>query len=102
MLVIAFGINSSFRTALRSSLNVDGIELVPSIPAIFGYFQHDAAKILSNPRGHVIIADGRNYLELTDQSYNIVMIDPPPPLESSDTSVLYSREFYKAAARRMT
>ena len=29
------------------------------------------------------------------------MVDPPPPIESAGTGVLYSREFYAAAARRL-
>jgi len=102
MLVIAFGMGSSYEMALRSGLDVDGVELVPSVPEMFGYFAPDAAATLSDPRGHVIIADGRNYLELTDKRYDIVMIDPPPPIQSSGTAVLYSREFYQAAERRLS
>ncbi len=102
MLVIAFGMGSSYRSGLRSGLTVDGVELVPSVPAMFGYFQPDAANVLADPRGRVIIADGRNYAELTDQRYDIVVVDPPPPIESSGTAVLYSQEFYQASARRLT
>jgi len=99
MLVIAFGMGSSYEMGLRSGLTVDGVELVPSVPSMFGYFNPNAAETLADPKGNVIIADGRNYLELTDKRYDIVMIDPPPPIESSGTAVLYSQEFYQAAAR---
>ncbi len=102
MLVIAFGMGSSYEMGLRSGLSVDGVELVPSVPQMFGYFNPSAEATLANPRGHVIVADGRNYLELTDKQYDIVMVDPPPPIESSGTAVLYSREFYQAAARRLS
>jgi spermidine synthase len=99
MLVIAFGMGSSYEMGLQSGLTVDGVELVPSVPSMFGYFNPRAAETLADPHGDVIIADGRNYLELTDKCYDIVMIDPPPPIESSGTAVLYSQEFYQAAAR---
>ncbi|MFI5225366.1 MAG: fused MFS/spermidine synthase [Candidatus Limnocylindrales bacterium] len=102
MLVIAFGMGSSYEMGLRSGLSVDGVELVPSVPEMFGYFNPNAEATLANPQGHVIIADGRNYLELTDKQYDIVMVDPPPPIESSGTAVLYSQEFYQAAARRLS
>jgi hypothetical protein len=102
MLVIAFGMGSSFRTGLASGLTVDGVELVPSVPEMFPYFQADAAQVLANPRGHVVIADGRNYVALTQRSYDIVVVDPPPPIESSGTAVLYAREFYQAVAHRLT
>ena len=50
MLVIAFGMGSSFRTALASGLTVDGVELVPSVPDMFQYFQTDAAQVLDVDR----------------------------------------------------
>lgn len=102
MLVIAFGMGSSYRTGLISGLTVDGVELVPSVPEMFGYFYSDAAEVLSSPRGRVIVADGRNYVELTNEHYDIIVVDPPPPIESSGTAVLYSQEFYLAAAARLT
>jgi hypothetical protein len=101
MLVIAFGMGSTYRSGLRSGLTVDGVELVPSVPQMLGHFQPDAAAVLQNPRGRVIIADGRNYVELTDERYDIVVVDPPPPIQSSGTVVLYSQEFYRAAASRL-
>jgi spermidine synthase len=102
MLVIAFGMGSSYRAGLRAGLRVDGVELVPSVPDMFGYFYPDAAEVRADPRGRLIITDGRNYVELTDRTYDIIVVDPPPPIESSGTSVLYSREFYATSAARLT
>jgi spermidine synthase len=42
----------------------------------------------------VIVADGRNHVELTDRRYDIIVTDPPPPIESSGVSVIASREYY--------
>jgi spermidine synthase len=102
MLVICFGMGSSYRMALRSGLQVDGVELVPSVPEMFSKFYPDATQVLADPHGRVIVADGRNYVELSSQTYDIVVVDPPPPIESSGTAVLYSQEFYRAAAARLT
>jgi len=68
---------------------------------MFQYFYPDADAVLADPRGHLIISDGRNYVELTNQTYDTIVVDPPPPIESAGTGVLYSREFYAAAARRL-
>jgi spermidine synthase len=57
--------------------------------------------VLGSPRADLIVTDGRNYAELTDRTYDLIVVDPPPPIESSGTSVLYSQEFYEAAARRL-
>jgi spermidine synthase len=101
MLVIAFGMGSSYRTGLILGDRVDGVELVPTVPRMFQYFYPDADAVLANPRGHLVISDGRNYVELTDRSYDTIVVDPPPPVQSAGTGVLYSREFYAAAARRL-
>jgi hypothetical protein len=93
---IAFGMGSSYRSALIAGLNVEGVELVPSVPGMFDYFYPDAAQVMSNPNGHLVVADGRNHIELTTHMYDLAMADPPPPIHSSGAGVLYSQEFYKA------
>ena len=101
-LTIAFGMGSAFRAALNAGLKADVVELVPSVPDMFGSFYPDAQKVLADPNGHVIIADGRNHVELTDKTYDIVIVDPPPPIESAGVSVISSLEFYEAAKARLT
>jgi spermidine synthase len=101
LLVIAFGMGSSYRTGLILGDRVDGVELVPTVPRMFQYFYPDATAVLANPNGQLVISDGRNYVELTDRRYDTIVVDPPPPIESAGTGVLYSREFYAAASRRL-
>lgn len=102
LLVIAFGMGSSYRTGLILGDRVDGVELVPTVPRMFQYFYPDANAVLADPNGRLVISDGRNYVELTDRTYDTIVVDPPPPIESAGTGVLYSREFYAAAARHLT
>ena len=101
-LVIAFGMGSTYRSALIAGLNVEGVELVPSVPGMFHWYHDDAARVLADPAGHLVIADGRNHVELTARRFDIVVADPPPPIRSSGTAVLYSREFYEAVRARLT
>jgi len=100
-LIIAFGMGSSYRTALEAGLAVTGVELVPSVPRMLGYYYADAAAVLAAPRGHLVIADGRNHVQLTRESFDIVVVDPPPPIKSAGAAVLYSREFYAACRDRL-
>jgi spermidine synthase len=100
-LVVAFGMGSAFRGALIAGLRADVVELVPSVPTMFGHFYADAGAVLANPNGHVIVADGRNHVELTDRRYDIIVTDPPPPIESAGVSVISSREYYAAGKARL-
>jgi spermidine synthase len=101
-LAVAFGMGSAFRAALISGLKTDAVELVPSVPRMFGWFYSDAAAVLANPEGRVIIADGRNHMELTESRYDIIVTDPPPPIESSGASVISSLEYYRAGHAHLT
>ncbi len=95
MLVIAFGMGGTYRSALlHENLSVDAVDLVPSVPKMFRLFHDDAEQVLANPRGKIIIDDGRNYVRTSKESYDIIVIDPPPPINAAGTTVLYSREFY--------
>ena len=49
----------------------------------------------------MIVADGRNHVELTDRRYDIIVTDPPPPIESSGASVISSLEYYQAGHARL-
>jgi spermidine synthase len=101
-LVVAFGMGTSFRSALIAGLQTDVVELVPSVPEMFGYYYDDAEQVLADPRGHVIVADGRNHLELSEDRFDIIVTDPPPPIESSGASVISSLEYYEAGRAHLT
>jgi spermidine synthase len=100
-LTVAFGMGSTFRAALIAGLRTDAVELVPSVPKVFHYFYDDADAVFADPNGRVIVADGRNHVELTDRTYDIIVTDPPPPIESSGASVISSLEYYQAGRKRL-
>jgi spermidine synthase len=101
VLVLCFGMGTSFRSALSWGAPVTAVELVPSVPSLFGYFHSDAAAVLASPRATIVIDDARRFLERTQERFDVIVIDPPPPIEAAGSSLLYSREFYELAASRL-
>ena len=93
-LVICFGMGTTFRSAMSWGIDTTAVELVPSVRDAFGDFFADAAELMQDPRGHIIVDDGRRYLMRTEKTFDVITIDPPPPVETAGSSLLYSTEFY--------
>jgi spermidine synthase len=99
---ICFGMGTTFRSLLTwDGLKVTAVELVPSVKQAFGYYHANAAEVMANPRGQVVIDDGRRFLNRTRESFDLITIDPPPPIEAAGSSLLYAREFYDVIKRRL-
>jgi spermidine synthase len=101
VLVICFGMGTSFRSAVSWGVPTTSVELIPSVPELFGFFHADAAEVLAQPGARIVIDDGRRFLERTTETYDVIVIDPPPPVEAAGSSLLYSREFYAAVRPRL-
>jgi spermidine synthase len=101
VLGICFGMGTTFVSARRAGMQVDFVELCPNVVRAFRYYQDDPS-MLTEPGARIIIADGRNYLLLSDERYDVITIDPPPPPYSAGTVNLYTREFYELCKRRLT
>lgn len=100
-LVICFGMGTTFRSLHSWGIPVTVAELVPSVPRLFDFYHGDGQQILASPLSHVVVDDGRRFLERTTQQFDVITIDPPPPVEAAGSSLLYSEEFYQAARRRL-
>jgi spermidine synthase len=100
-LVICFGMGTSYRSVLSWGIKTTAVELVPSVRDAFPFYHADAQQILSNPKGRIIIDDGRRYLNRTADKYDVIVIDPPPPVEAAGSSLLYSEEFYRLAKEHL-
>ncbi|HVH62134.1 MAG TPA: fused MFS/spermidine synthase [Candidatus Dormibacteraeota bacterium] len=101
MLDVCFGMGSTYRSSLIVGLRTDAVELSPSVPEQMRSFFSDADQYLHNGNGRVIIADGRNYVRLSPLRYDVIVVDPPPPIQSAGTVVLLSTEFYTEAHERL-
>jgi spermidine synthase len=92
---------TTYRSALSWDIDTTAVELVPGVTKAFGFYHADAAQVLNNSRGRIIVDDGRRYLMRTRQKFDVIVIDPPPPPEAAGSSLLYSGEFYELARQHL-
>jgi spermidine synthase len=100
-LSICLGMGTTFRSLMSWNVDATAVELVPSVKDSFSYYFEDAKDIMSRPNGRVVIDDGRRFLRRTDQMFDVITLDPPPPVEAAGSSLLYSNEFYSAVKARL-
>lgn len=95
---IGLGSGITMRAATKLVNDVTWVEINPSVvEAATTYFYPD----LVSPNSRIIIDDARNYLQNNDKKYDIIMSQPSYPVEPGPAH-LFTREFYKEAASRLT
>ena len=51
--------------------------------------------MVGDPKAHIVVDDGRRYLLRGSRKFDVITLDPPPPIEAAASSLLYSKEFYE-------
>jgi spermidine synthase len=103
MLVICFGMGTTARSAcIYDDLNITCVELVPEVYKCFPYYHPDAQKVISRPNIRFVGNDGRNFLLLSPDKYDVIIVDPSPPIYNAGTVNLYTREFFTLCKDHLT
>jgi spermidine synthase len=102
ILVVCFGMGTALRSAWsHSGINCDVVELVGETYDCFKYFHSNAGQVLSDPRVRHYVDDGRNFLLMRSTTYDVITIDPPPPIWSAGTVNLYTKEFFESCRNHL-
>lgn len=102
LLVIAFGMGTTVRSASRhSGLSVTAVDIVPETFETFRFYHPDADSVLRTGRVRTVANDGRNFLLLSRKQFDVITVDPAPPIWSAGTVNLYTREFFELTRRRL-
>ena len=102
VLMVTFGGGiASGAVAVHPIERMDVVELEPAmVEAASTAYKEENHNVISDPRVKVHLEDGRFYLSVTRDSYDIVISDATNPA-SIDSWLLYTREFYSLCASRL-
>ena len=100
--LIGFGAGGASWEALQYDVaGVDCVELVPAVIAAAKWLPEVNHGVLNAPRYNLILGDGRNYVLMTDQTYDVISIDATSPKMAGNGS-LYTLEFYRLIKQRLS
>jgi spermidine synthase len=102
ILVIAFGTgNTAGAASIHPIDQIDIVDINDEVYQLARYFSQTNHDVLEDPRTRARVADGRNYVRSTEQTYDVITSEPMPPKFSGMVS-FYTREYYEAARSRLT
>ena len=98
---ICFGVGNSLSAmaAPETIERIDSVELSPHVleAAKFFWTNND---VINNPKINTIIDDGRNFVLASDQTYDIIELEPPA-IFTAGVINLYTRDFYEDVYDRL-
>jgi spermidine synthase len=97
-LVIGLGGGVTAGAVASHRTTTDVVELARSVVAAAPFFSHVNGDLLRRPTVRLRVDDGRNYLLLTSQQYDVVTADIIQPVHAGAGN-LYSREYFTLASR---
>ena len=102
VLVIGLGTGSTagWLAKVPSVERVDVIELEPAIEHVARVCSKVNQDVLHNPKVHLVIGDGREFLLTTANDYDLIFSEPSNPYRIGVAS-LFSQDFYQAVRQRL-
>lgn len=102
-LLVCFGVgNTASAIAAHDSMEqIDVVDLNHQVFRTADEFSGSNLDAHRDPRVRLIHDDGRSFLARTNQRYDLITSEPPPPMQAG-VYRLYSVEYYRSAAAHLT
>jgi spermidine synthase len=100
--VVGLGLGITLRSTARypTVAGIRLIELTPDMVEAHKHLTDITDDVLANPKINLRIDDGRNFLAMTDETFDMITADPIHP-RITGVGYLYTREYYEAIKRRL-
>jgi Flp pilus assembly protein TadD len=102
-LLICFGVGNT-ASAIAAHAGIEQIDIVDLNHQVFATapeFSATHGDVHLDSRVRLIHDDGRNFLRVTDETYDLITSEPPPPM-SGGVYRLYTAEYYADIRRHLT
>jgi spermidine synthase len=104
VLVVAFGAGGTSGSLLKypEVKSLDVVEICEGViePAR-KYFSDMNSNVFADPRLHLIIQDGKNYVKMTDKKYDVIYSGPIHPQSNQGSAALYTRDYFADCRARL-
>jgi hypothetical protein len=101
-LVICYGVGltAGAVTDIRSVESIEVVEISRDVVAMSDLIYQTSDHPLRDPRVRLHIEDGRYFLQTTDELFDLITGEPPPPLTPGTVNI-YTREYFQLIADRL-
>jgi spermidine synthase len=90
---------NTYMAALRHPVNTVAVELSRKVVKAFHVLQGPKADM--GAKGRIEVGDARNVVLVASRSFDVITVDPPPPLYSAGTVNFHTREFNRLCLRQI-
>lgn len=80
--------------------SIECVEISPEVIEASDFFKEYNYDPLADPRLNLVVHDARNFLKMTDHSYDVIISEPSNPWMSG-ASALFTTEFFESCLSRM-
>jgi spermidine synthase len=80
--------------------SIECVEISPEVIEACAFFSDYNYDPLSDPRLNLVIQDARNFMKMTDHTYDVIISEPSNPWMSG-ASALFTKEFFESCLSRL-
>ncbi len=101
LVCVGTGITLGALASHDSVASVDAVDLSESMLLALPVFERENAAAFRDPKVRLVHADGRHLLELGGRPYDLITLEPPPPIIAGSVH-LYTLDFYRLCRARLS
>lgn len=101
VLVNAVGGGVTLGAVTKHDVTVDAVDIVPDVRDAMALFGKENGNVLQRSNWKLIADDGRHYLKIAPQRYDVITADATHPA-AAESWVLYTQEYYQLVKSKLT